>query len=213
MSDLSGFNDPFDGKAFYYDEKRTSIHKNWAQFKHDAINKFSSRVRIASLTANGINSMPMWAHYANNHTGFCVAYDMRQNNLLSCSTFPVQYTDERIDITAFVDQYVEYLCSVFEEQFNKKTIYITDWSLVDIALLFINLKHKSWSYEKEFRCTVASNAEGMPYTPARPKEIYIGAKCSTVHLKRLNKIAEELNVPIHKMGFDECSPKFDLAIM
>lgn len=157
--------------------------------------------------------MPMWAHYANNHTGFCVAYDMRQNNLLSCSTFPVQYTDERIDITALVDQYVEYLFSVFESQFEKKTIYIADWSLVDIALLLINLKHQSWSYEKEFRCTVASEAEGMPYIPAVPKEIYTGTKCSPIHLERLNKIAQDLNIPIHQMGFDECSPRFDLAIL
>ena len=84
MSALSDFNDPFDGKAFYYDEKRTRVHKDLAQFKHETFSMFSSKVRTASLTANGVNSMPMWAHYANNHTGFCVAYDMRQNNLLSC---------------------------------------------------------------------------------------------------------------------------------
>lgn len=48
--------------------------------------------------------MPMWAHYANNHAGFCVSYDMKENKQLSGCTFPVQYTNQRIDITSLMDQ-------------------------------------------------------------------------------------------------------------
>ena len=38
-----------------------------------------------------MNSMPMWAHYSNNHRGFCVAYDMKDdaNIALSGCTFPI----------------------------------------------------------------------------------------------------------------------------
>ena len=42
-----------------------------------------------------------------------------------------------------------------------------------MMLLFINLKHVTWSYEKEYRCTTASNAPGVPFIKAKPKEIYV----------------------------------------
>ena len=42
----------------------------------------------------------MWAHYANNHKGFCVAYDVKDSLDLKSCLFPVQYTDQRLDISS-----------------------------------------------------------------------------------------------------------------
>lgn len=78
------------------------------------------------------------------------------------------------------------------------------------SLFFSNLKHITWNYENEFRCTTASNAKGMPYIDGKPKEIYIGMNCSPVHEERLQKIAQAQNIPIYKMEFDDLNEHYDL---
>ena len=62
--------------------------------------------------------MPMWAHYSNNHQGFCVAYDMKnpENTKLAGCTFPVQYTNERLDITDYMKNYVKMVLSEIDKQ-------------------------------------------------------------------------------------------------
>jgi hypothetical protein len=77
---------------------------------------------------------------------------------------------------------------------------------------FCNLKHLSWNYENEFRCTTAAKAKGMPYMSAMPKEIFIGRNCLTNYADRIIKIADELHVPVYKMMFDELGSEFNLFI-
>lgn len=156
--------------------------------------------------------MPMWAHYANNHTGFCVSYDMKRNVQLSGNTFPVQYTKQRIDITSFMDQQAKKITQVLDTQSakGKKQILYDDLSLVFLTSFFGNLKHISWSYENEFRCTVEAIAEGMPYLSASPKEIFIGMNCIQTYEDKIIKIGQVLNLPVYKMVFNELSSYYDL---
>jgi hypothetical protein len=156
--------------------------------------------------------MPMWAHYANNHTGFCVSYDMKSNVQLSSCTFPVQYTNQRIDITSMMVQQVEKIIREIEIQSaeGKRKIILDDLSLVFLSSFFCNIKHLSWSYENEFRCTTGAKAEGMPYTSAVPKEIYIGMNCMQTYTDKITKIANTLHIPVYKMIFDELSSEFNL---
>lgn len=95
---------------------------------------------------------------------------------------------------------------------GRKQIVINDLSIIYITLLLSNIKYTSWSYEKEYRCTMASNARGMPYVEATPKEIFIGFHCSNKNALRLKQIADKLSVPVHKMNFDEFSPSYKLNI-
>ena len=90
LSDIESFNDPFDSKAFYYDPKRLSTIERLKHVDGKIIDDFSTFIRSTSLSANGVQSMPMWAHYSNNHAGFCVSYDIKSNLELSSCTFPVQ---------------------------------------------------------------------------------------------------------------------------
>lgn len=45
-------------------------------------------------------------------------------------------------------------------------ILLDDMSLVYLTTFFCNIKHLSWSYENEFRCTAGVIVEGMPYISA-----------------------------------------------
>lgn len=213
MSNVKDLNDPFDNKAYFYRQKELKKYERLAENGGKLIDDFSVFSKVASLTANNVNSMPMWAHYANNHTGFCVSYDMELNTELSSCTFPVQYTDERIDITSIMDRQVQQIVQQFEKQSQqgKKKILLDDLSLIYMTAYFCNIKHISWNYENEFRCATGANAPGMPYISAIPKEIYIGKNCTNTYLDRIIKIAKELQVPVFQMVFDELNSEFNLV--
>ena len=214
MSDLKEFNDPFDGKAFFYNPKDLSNIPRLKRHNGRFIDDFSTFVKGTSLTENNTSCMPMWAHYGNNHRGFCVAYDMKNpnNNAFSSCTFPVQYTNERLDITSFIKKYVIMLSSEIERHniTGEKKIEISDLSMIYVIQYLNNVKHSTWQYEKEFRCTMGTLAKGMPYVNAFPKAIYIGMNCSEKHSKRLLNIGKQLSVPVYQMMFDELSEYYKL---
>jgi len=212
MSDAKYLNDPFDSKAFYYNANELKKYEILQEYDGRLIDDFTDFTKLTSLTSNRISSMPMWAHYANNHMGFCVSYDMSENTTLRGCTFPVQYTDERVDITSLMDTQVQMILYEKEKQIaeGKREILLNDLSLIFVTILLNNIKHSSWSYENEFRCTMGFNAEGMPYTPAVPKEIFIGMKCTPTYEERIVKIAKKLKTPVYKMKFDELSSDYNL---
>ena len=212
MSDVRYLNDPFDNKAYFYKSDELKKYERLAKHDGKLIDDFSSFFKVSALTSNHINSMPMWAHYANNHAGFCVSYDMKMNVQLSGCTFPVQYTNQRIDITSLMAQQVEKMIQEIEIQSveGKKQILLDDLSLIFLSSFFCNIKHLSWSYENEFRCTTGATAEGMPYVSAVPKEIYIGMNCMPTYTDRIIKIANALQIPVYKMIFDELRSDFNL---
>ncbi len=212
MADPKYLNDPFDNKAYFYRTDELRKYERLSVHEGKLIDDFSAFVKVSSLTSNNVYSMPMWAHYANNHAGFCVSYDMKGNAELSGNTFPVQYTKQRIDITSLMDQQVKKIIQELETQSaeGKKQILLDDLTLVFLTSFFGNIKHLSWSYENEFRCTVGAIAEGMPYLSAIPKEIFIGMNCVSTYEDKIIKIGQVLNIPVYKMVFDEFSSNYDL---
>ena len=101
---------------------------------------------------------------------------MNVNPQLKGCTFPVQYISERLDITSLVRKQAEQICNILNKNIaiGQKQTVIDDLTMILVSQLLYNLKLDQWSYENEFRCSTASNAKGMPYIDAIPKEIYIG---------------------------------------
>lgn len=216
LSAIDSFNDPFDAKAYYYDPEPLKTIPRLEPHGGRLIDDFTAFIRATSLTANGVQSMPMWAHYANNHAGFCVSYDMKDkdNLALSSCTFPVQYTEQRLDITSLMVRQAQMLSSEIDRQSlsDKKEILIDDLSMIYISSLLCNIKHSSWAYEKEFRCTMGTTAPGMPYAEAKPNAIYAGMKCPEHNLMQLKKIANTLKIPLYQMYFNDLSASYELSI-
>jgi hypothetical protein len=214
MADCKSLNDPFDNKAFFYKGEELTKYDMLKEYNGRLIDDFSSFHRISCFTSNSINCMPMWAHYSNNHKGYCVAYDMnnKYNMSLRSCMFSVQYVDKRIDITSVMEKQIENILREKEKtmELGKKEILINDLTLVWISSYYSCLKHISWNYENEFRCSIAANAKGIPFMNAMPKAIYVGNKCSEINKKHLDDIAYILNIPIYFMGFDECSLDYEL---
>lgn len=214
LAPSSAMNDPFEGKSFFYDNNKLIKHDRLAHCEGRLIDDFSKYSIIASFTKESVNSMPMWAHYASNHSGFCVEYDTNENINFKASLFPVQYTDKRIDITNIMDSLAKELTNSIENGIknNMKKIQIYNFILVWISTYYSCIKHKSWSYENEIRCIRSPESPGAPYVDAKPSAIYIGLNCSELKKKELFDIAYELNVPLYQMVFDIKSHKYELTL-
>lgn len=214
MSDIKDFNDPFDGKAFYYDSEELKGIERLSRHKGKLIDDFTVFHKGAALTENDMNCMPMWAHYSNNHQGYCVAYDMKnpRNLPLAACTFPVQYTAQRLDITSFMKKYANMLSEEVDRQVEQgiRQVLVRDWSLIYLAQYLCNIKHLSWEYEREFRCTMGAKAEGMPYVDAVAKAIYIGMKCNFKNREKLIEVARKQKIPVYQMHFVDVSEEYVL---
>ncbi|MCR3922649.1 MAG: DUF2971 domain-containing protein [Firmicutes bacterium] len=215
MSDIKSLNDPFDNKAYFYKYEELRKYKELHAVDGRIIDDLSSFSRVSSFTANGINCMPMWAHYSNNHQGFCVLYDMKNKNntKLSGCMFPIQYSTTRIDITSIMDEQVQMVLSEKQKQMaaGRKEIIIDDLTLVFLISYLGNIKHETWSYEKEYRCTAGATAKGMPFITAIPQKLYIGKDCSPRYIKKLIDVAFELNIPVFQMIFNEYDTNYNLT--
>ena len=215
LSEVSSFNDPFDCRAYYYDPSQLMKYDWLSEYNGRLFDNPCSYLRVASLTQNDPSSLPMWAHYASNHRGYCVSYKISENPDLSTLSYPVQYTDKRIDITRFVDHRAQLLTNLDRRSIPTDGVNSPVRSIalpmVYLVMVLSSLKHSSWSYEREFRCLASTRSPGMPYIYAKASEIYIGINCKKENVDRLYQIGEKLGVPVYQMRFDEMSPDYQLS--
>lgn len=204
-STIAALNDIFDSRAYLFDSERLSKYERGESglFQNIKLN------RVASFTANGVNSMPMWAHYSNNHKGYCVSYDMNNegNIPLRGCMFPVQYSDKRIDITDILERQIKKVIEEIDrcDMLDIHEVVIKDLTIPYMFAFYSNIKHISWNYENEYRCTVASEN-----ISAVPNEIYIGARCNKEYQETLIELGNRLKIPVYLMMYDNMSKNFDL---
>ncbi|WP_199613806.1 DUF2971 domain-containing protein [Paenibacillus alkalitolerans] len=207
-------NDPFESNAYFYRSERLSRYSRLKHVNGRIIDDFASFSLFSSFTSNGINSMPMWAHYANNHRGFCLSYDLNQEYNLSMKgcMLPVQYTDKRIDITPIMETIVsETLKKIKEAKWKEnKTVLMDNMMLIWVIAYLSCLKHVSWSYEKELRVVIGRKDTRL--MNAGPSAIYIGMSCTNKYIERLKQMAKKLNIPIYKMQLENYSLDYEFSV-
>ena len=139
---------------------------------------------ICSLSAR-LDSLPLWAHYASNHTGFVMEYDftkLSDSDLLSLSLWPVVYSgvfDARSLLNGFSPG----------KPFNN-------------LLPLIAALHKSpdWSYENEWRIVMPARHGLSPQNyPAPLKAVYVGVKIADSDLDSIRLAATQAGVPLYRM--------------
>lgn len=214
MSSIDDFNDPFDGKGFYYDKKALMKYGNLSECNGEIVD-FQKLIKCTCFSGNGVNSMPMWAHYSNNHKGYCIEYDVEENDALKGFVLPIQYTDDRLDITEELIRIAEDVSKLNQEKFDSEIYkYISqEMTIVYLSTLLYHVKHTAWSYEDEYRLFLPSNTLLNPYISASPKAIYVGLNCDADNIERLKQIGDYLDVPVYKMHFDENDGKFELKTL
>ena len=192
-------------------------------FEKDGIRE---RTKMVCLSES-IKSPLMWAHYADNHKGFAIGYDFRNNEITQCSNcpnrscaniklgaiYPVIYSDKRYEATRYGQWIVQ-------QQVNR-IIGMPVEELYDDGFLFTKAAlHKSndWSYENEWRiiCSTPNLAveqkERYPIKK-KPIAIYFGSQIPDSYRKMLMHIADEKGIPRYQMYVKNYSSKYELDYM
>lgn len=147
-----------------------------------------------SCLSEEFDSLLMWAHYANNHRGMCVEYELLEiNKQLGFSPVPIIYSDNRVSVHTLDSNTLE----------------------KDIQRIFIeSLTSKSpeWSYEKEWRiirddgaCGDKWDAEkkGALLEMIRPSSIILGCMAKPEFEKAVREHCEECKINLYKMKKDK----------
>ena len=96
-----------------------------------------------SCFSESCDSLLMWAHYAHNHRGFCVEYELNVfNEKIQFTPVPVIYSDERPCLTSI---------DLTNPDMDTHSFFITG----------LTTKASEWSYEKEWRIIRDEGACGI----------------------------------------------------
>lgn len=165
----------------------------------------------------------MWSHYADNHKGFCVEYDLsslrldsqielpsydfyydnkdeyldeRNILIIKAGLFPIEYTSKRINIPVTKLNKIK-LKPSGELEYNT--------NLEEIIYKTFVVKSSNWSYEKEWRiiidsqiCEYYDNKIPFPFI----KTIYIGCKASKELINTLVDISKNIGAEVELLKMD-----------
>lgn len=155
-------------------------------------NALQQKVKISCFSET-YNNILMWSHYAQNHTGFCIEYNISNlelTNSFKKQLFPVFYTPKPIDMSkAILSKQKE----IFEN------------------ILIIN-KSEDWKYEREWRYITSSEDDSKFIMPVKPKAIYLGTKISEKNKNIMLEIANnEYQIPCYELQQQMNSFKLEIA--
>lgn len=184
-------------KGGNYSEGRKAIEfslKGFMEYYNDHANLINKSIyRFACFTETNLN-LPMWTHYADNHSGICLEYDITnlKSKKLKKNLFPVFYTDKLPDKCIS-----PYRNLAFTFYYNILIHKLSDWSYEkEWRLLF----DASFWYEdfdaipEEFWC------EGKKLKFIQPSKIYLGCHISLENAAIIKEYARKANIPVAKMS-------------
>ncbi len=144
--------------------------------------KAKQNIGVCSLSANK-DDEKMWEMYANNHSGYCIEFDLTdyENSDL---VFPVVYVAKEQRETNIIKQIVAtFIGNLVYEMSNGKME--SDGS--QCLKLFLT-KYEEWSYQNEWR--ILGDAGAKVKAP-KIKTIYIGRNASKENIEIMKKLAIE----------------------
>jgi hypothetical protein len=137
--------------------------KNWDAMRDE--------IKIACFSER-LDSLPMWAHYADNHRGFCIEYDLsKEPEGKTAPLFPVIYTKAPLDIT-------------------KDLLDMPNQS-GHLAIKAAIYKNNDWSYEHEWRLVFYRFIDPLDINGYPIKAIYLGTKISDENKRELMELSKK----------------------
>lgn len=188
-------NDPYEFKGMYFD--KVSLKK--LGFSDDVLAVIESliyNVPFCCFVDNSSENLPMWAHYANNHRGYCVKYRVENKR----GVRNVIYEPSRIPISKILAAFITNAQKFEKGEGNLSELNF--YSSVLQEMFFV--KHISWANEKEYRIVYPDEKidKGIRLDTSvvglRAEEIICGFKCADEHVNRLSDIAKKLSIKCMK---------------
>lgn len=183
-------------------ELKSIIRKEIKKLRYDFD---ASKYKIGvSCFSESEDSLLMWAHYANNHRGMCVEYNLLDiNSVLDFSAIPVIYSENQACFDFFDEESIE----------------------KDTSKLFIeSLSSKSpeWSYEKEWRIIRDQEACGDKWNSDKkgalldmisPRSVILGCVAEAEFAKEVKDYCSINKINLYKMEKDSSQYKLNKKVI
>ena len=168
--------------------------------------KVVQRLSTVVCFSERVDSILMWSHYADNHKGFALGYDLRPcllPNSDNLGLFPVMYSEKRYDASELL---YWFLCSLMKIPAHNQDM------MSSIKLLLY--KSSDWAYEQEWRLINSTpkdlfNGRAEPVM-IRPNSIYYGCRIPHDKYTRLHEIAVEKGLEEHYMIVDNAISSYTM---
>lgn len=188
-----------------WDEINNEFSDVIQDFKKNIIRKINNEFKkqniFVCLSENN-NITPMWAHYADNHTGVCIEYDIFNSRLFE-NCHPILYikhADFTEDINKIDDNKRNKL-KLLEEPFLKKSY---DWSYENEWRVLLNKKRLSMVSKRYDLSNFIIKRNDLCFIKfPKPSAVYIGLKISQSDEKEIKKICQNRGIKVYKMKKDE----------
>jgi len=157
---------------------------------HEAREKalqFRGLTKVSSFTERNA-SILMWSHYAENHQGFCLEYDVSQmpkGHQFKQTIVPIIYSTKLYDSTPLIENWIEGPRRNFNPLFP--------------LLPFIH-KAQDWSYEREWRLIFVSSEPNHSWGTPPPSRIFLGARIASSYKEQIQAILSGREIEIHQMS-------------
>lgn len=160
--------------------------------------KTASSGYLVSCFSEEKDNRLMWSHYADNHRGYCVGYNFKEQgpgNPLVRILHPTIYNPERFDAT----EYYKNITRNGTKDFNN--LY---------GMYPTISKDKVWEYEKEWRTVNPLFGPGIPLADSehrllnmpRPIGIYLGARIDESDKGKILAIAKNKHIAVYQITLD-----------
>lgn len=165
----SKFNDPFDC--------RIDVRKVLEQHEVDkkaisVVEKIVKEVGVVCFSYD-LNNTLMWSHYAKNHEGLCITYEIPAKHIIDNKDKILGWSPVRYD-----SKEIERLLVGSKDRPE------------ELITILLSSKSESWKYEQEFR--IVSRSPGVQKIEKQwVRQICFGLNTSDENIKAIRKIAEE----------------------
>ena len=161
------------------------IKKHLVGANREKINKMQNAMKVCSFCEDHTQLL-MWSHYANNHRGFCVEYNIslwKANDIRKRLIHPVIYQKDFYDVTEHL------LSQVQKGTFNNLYPIISG-----------STKSKEWEYEKEWRFIfqIGDSFPTQNYPMTCQSKVFLGHRINPENKNKILEIAKEINLPVYQ---------------
>ncbi len=174
---------------------KNAMRKPFHTFKEDMkriYQKHINKVGVFSFSSDPKNIL-MWSHYAQEHTGICIQFELAKDFSMLCQALPVKYRYDYPIVT---------WPNNFADNISKAVLQ----------------KHKGWEYEQEHRIVRPKEANTyLRFKPQTILRIIIGCDTDADYKEILTSVLEERRCaklpPVQLLYARRHETKYQLSVM
>lgn len=165
---------------------------------------------LVSCFSKKSNSILMWGHYGDKHTGVCIGFERPDSDF-----YDLIYSKKRTKFPLY-----DLACMISSYILTDENLDINDKNIIKKGLQSFLTKSIDWAYEKEVRClftmkssdqfTSIGEGKYLYIMPTSITEIYLGCKIDKYNKEKIIQLAKEKDIKVYQ--YLTSSDKYEILI-